>query len=73
MNYDELITHLQNNHFYPAKVMRVKNKSKVMEGFQIDSPSLLKDERQKRLEDIVGQDFRVDWMPNESHFIIKKR
>ncbi len=76
MTYEDLRLKLNDNHFYPALLTRVKNKSKVVEGLQVDSPPILKDERQKRLEDIVGEDFSVKWQGNgeiNQHFLIQKK
>jgi hypothetical protein len=75
MNYDELIIHLNNNHFYPAKRMVVKNKSKVLEGLQVDCPPILKDDREKRLKEVIGEDYSVNWIPNDgnNYFLIKKK
>lgn len=73
MNYDDLISHLNNNHFYPAKIMKVKNKSKVVEGLQVDAPPILKDSRGEKIKEVVGEDYSVDWIPNGNYFIIKKK
>lgn len=75
MTYEELSEKLIANSFYPALVSRLKSKSKVVEGLQVDSPSLLKDERKKKLEEIVGKNFKVSWQGNgesNEHFLIQK-
>jgi hypothetical protein len=76
MNYDELAEKLRNNHFYPSIETRVKNKSKTVEGLHVDSPPILRDERKKRLEDIVGEDYSVKWVGDgekNQYFLIKKK
>ena len=73
-HYDDLITKLNLNHFYPSIETRVKNKSKVVEGLHIDSPSILRNDRQKRLEEICGEEYSVNWMSNgekDQYFLIK--
>lgn len=75
-HYDDLIRKLNDNHFYPAKVMEQKNKSKVEAGLHVDSPPILRDERKKRLEEIVGEDYTVNWVGNgekNQYFLIKKK
>lgn len=74
--YEEIRSILVNNSFYPALAVRVKNKMKMIEGLQVDSPPVLKDEREKRLKEIVGDDYSVTWMGNgesNNHFLIKKK
>lgn len=73
MTYEELRLKMNDNHFYPALITKVKNKSKVTEGLQIDSPPILRDDREKRIKEVVGEDFSVDWIPNGNYFIIKKK
>lgn len=74
MNYDDVIKLLNAAHFYPSIEVRVKNKSKVTEGLRVDSPPILKDDREKRLKEIVGDEFTVDWLGNDNnYFLIKKK
>lgn len=73
MTYEDLRLKLNDNHFYPALITRVKNKSKAIEGLQIDGPPILADDRGKRIKEIVGEGFSVDWISAHKHFIIKKK
>jgi hypothetical protein len=71
--YEEILTTLNEKGFYPATRTRVKNKSKIVEGLQIDCPPILKDDREKRLKEVVGEDYSVGWIPNDNYFLIEKK
>lgn len=74
--YEEIRSVLIQNGFYPALASRVKNKSKIIEGLQIDSPPILRDERGEKIRKIVGEEYVVTWMGNgetNNHFLIKKK
>jgi hypothetical protein len=71
--YEDIAKHLQNNHFYPALRTRVKQKTKIVEGLQVDCPPILKDDREKRLKEVVGDDYSVGWIPNDNYFLIEKK
>lgn len=76
MTYEALSEKLTEYFFYPALVTRVKNKSKVVEGLQIDCPPILKMGRQQRLEELVGDEFTVKWQGNgeiNQHFLIQHK
>lgn len=75
-HYDDLAEKLRNNHFYPSTEVRVKNKSKIVEGLHVDSPPILRDERGAKIREIVGEGYIVTWMGNgesNNYFLIKKK
>lgn len=71
MTYEECIEHLKNNHFYPMKVRKDLKTGKVT-GIEIDCAPILQDMRVKRIKEVLGEDWDVQWLGNDNDYILVK-
>lgn len=62
--YADLILELQSSHFYPASIKDAADKKFI--GLSIDCVPILKESKTARVREIVGDRYRVDYIPNKN-------
>ena len=70
--YEEILTHLQLNHFYPRKVVKVSKKKEEVIALEVECPSILFDTRIERLGEVLGEGWKLTSFPNEEFIKIEK-
>ncbi len=73
MTYRDLIPKLYNNHFYPALIVRVKKNEKILEGVEVNVSPLMKDRTIERLKEIIGEEFKTDYVSTNECVLITKK
>ncbi len=69
--YLELVETLRSNHFYPKIEKLAGGGKETITGLFIFTPSILKEERTNRVREIIGEDFRADYMPNREEIFVQ--
>jgi hypothetical protein len=69
MEWEELMLELNNNHFYPAAVI----KNKKVQGLEINAPALTGEQRLERVREVLPTGFIAEFFPNEEIISIKKK
>lgn len=64
MNWEDLLKHLNDNHFYPGKTLVVKKKETVCDGLYLSCPPILKDSKLKKLREVLPEGFKADYLTN---------
>lgn len=72
MNWEELIIHLQNNHFYPKKVVVIKLKSEKITGLEVYSPPILMLDRLEIISKLIGDEYKCEKVQNQDCISIIK-
>ena len=73
MTYNELLIKLKNNHLYPSLLTRVKKNETILEGLELTTSPLLKDQNIDRVKEIVGEGFSVDYISTNETIQIKMK
>lgn len=71
--FSELFDELRSAHFYPKIMTEVSAKKEVITGLSIYCSPLLKENNIERVQEIIGEKFVADFIPNinEIHITIK--
>lgn len=59
MTYDEAISYLQLNHFYPAKKVLIGLNGKKVTGLVVDAMPIVMDDVVKRLKEVMGVGWEI--------------
>ncbi len=73
MTYASLIDKLYNNHFYPALRVKVKKNEEILEAIEVHTSSLMQDRTVERLREVIGDNFKAEYVADSEIVVITKK
>lgn len=72
VTYEQGIIKLRDNHIYPKKVIHKTLKKESVLGLEVDAIPLLRQGKMDICKKVLGESFKVDWLPNQEIIYITK-